>query len=95
MDNLQCFAPVELYFLDREKMTKSRFAIVDNMPGLLDVLQLVLDSCTTGLADVAGLDTLTGRMFRVDTLAARHGMRKRTFDERMEGKRVYSLEVIK
>ena len=95
MNTVVCFAPVELYFANMEKKTLSRFAIVDNMPDLLDILQLVLDGCTTGLDDVIGLDTLSGRYFKTAPLAARHGMRKRTFDEKLSDVKTYSLEVIK
>jgi len=94
MNTIICFAPIELYYVNREKEVLYRFAIVDNLPGLLDILQLVLDGCTTGLDDVVGLDTLSGKYFKVAPLAARHGMRKRTFYEKLDNIKTYSLEVI-
>ena len=63
---------LELYFIDRKSKTLQRFAIVDNMPGLLDILQIVLDSRIGGLEDVTAHDIVTGNYYRRDCCPLRH-----------------------
>ena len=84
---------LELYFIDRERKKLFRFAIVDNMPGLLDILQIVLDSRTGSLEDVTARDIVTGNYYKPAAIAARYGMRKRTFDEKLADVKTYDLEV--
>ena len=83
---------LELYFVDRKGKTLQRFAIVDNLPGLLDILQIVLDSCTGGLSDVTARDIVTGKYYSPAKIAAHFGMRKRSFDEKLANVKTYTLE---
>lgn len=84
---------LELYFVDNVKKTLSRFAKTDNLPGLLDILQLVLDGCVSGLDDVAILDPLRpGKYANAARVAAFYGLRKRTFDEKLKNIVTYKLE---
>jgi len=90
---IKTFLPVELYLKDDVKKTLSRFAITDNLPGLLDILQLVLDTCTTGLADVVILDpSRPGKAASGAKIAAHYGMRKRSFDERLDKVRTWTIK---
>ena len=82
---------LELYFIDHKQRTLSRFAIIDNLPALLDILQLVMDSCTCGLANVTARDPETGNHYSPAAITARYGMRKRSFLERMNNVKTYSL----
>lgn len=84
---------LELYFIDRKGKTLQRFAIVDNVPGLLDILQLLIDSRNGGLTDVTARDIVTGNYYNVGAIAAHYGMRKRTFDEKLADVKTYNLEV--
>lgn len=69
----------------------SRFAIVDNLPGLLDLLQIVLDTCNSGLDNVVILDPLRpGKAASAAAIAAYYGMRKRSFNEKLENVRTWS-----
>ena len=87
------FAPVELFFKDDIKKTLSRFAIVDNLPDLLDLLQIVLDSCVSGLDNVVILDPLRpGKAASAAAIAAHYGMRKRSFSEKLDNVRTWSVE---
>ena len=87
------FAPVELYLKDDSKKTLSRFAITDNLSGLLDLLQIVLDSCVSGLDDVVILDPLRpGKAASGAKIAAHYGMRKRSFYEKLDNVRTWSVE---
>ena len=83
---------LELYFIDRKGKTLQRFAIMDNMPGLLDILQIVLDSRKGGLVDVTARDIVTGNYYNTDAIAAHYGMRKRSFDEKLKNIKTYTLE---
>lgn len=86
------FCPVELYFADNEKKTLSRFAITDNLPGLLDILQLVLDGCMSGLDDVVILDPLRpGKAANAARIAAHYGLRKRSFDEKLNNVQTWTI----
>ncbi len=90
---IKTFLPVELYLKDDAKKTLSRFAIVDNLPGLLDILQLVLDTCTTGLDDVVILDpSRPGKAASGAKIAAHYGMRKRSFAEKLDNIQTWSVE---
>lgn len=90
---IKTFLPVELYLKDDVKKTLSRFAITDNMPGLLDILQIVLDTCTTGLDNVVILDPLRpGKAASAAAIAAHYGMRKRSFSEKLDNVRTWSVE---
>lgn len=89
---IKTFLPVELYLKDDVKKTLSRFAIVDNLPGLLDILQLVLDTCTTGLDDVVILDPARpGKAASGAKIAAHYGMRKRSFAEKLDNVRTWTI----
>lgn len=88
---IKTFLPVELYLKDDVKKTLSRFAITDNLPGLLDILQIVLDTCTTGLDNVVILDPLRpGKAASAAAIAAHYGMRKRSFAEKLDNVRTWS-----
>lgn len=85
---------VGLYFRDNDKKTLSRFALADNLPGMLDILQIVLDTCVNALADVVILDPLRPDKYAEAALVAAHyNMRKRNFNERMNNTKTYNLEV--
>lgn len=85
------FLPVELYFVDHDKKTLSRFAITDNLPGLLDILQLVCD-CMSGLDNVVILDPARpGKIASAAKIAAHYGLRKRTFDEKLNDVRTWTI----
>lgn len=87
------FAPVELFFKDDAKKTLSRFAITDNLPGLLDILQIVLDTCTTGLDNVVILDPLRpSKAASAAAIAAHYDMRKRSFSEKLDNVQTWSVE---
>ena len=84
---------LELYFVDNVKKTLSRFAKTDNLPGLLDILQLVLDGCVSGLDDVVILDPLRpGKYANAARVGAYYGLRKRTPDERLRNVKTYNTE---
>ena len=86
------FRPVELYFKNDAKKTLSRFAIVDNLPGMLDLLQIVLDSSVSGLSDVVGLDpAVPGKYINCARLADHYGLRKRNFYERIKNVKTYQI----
>ena len=69
---------LELYFIDHEKKALYRFGKADNLPGLLDILQLVLDSCTSGLDDVIIIDPARpGKVASAARVAVHYGMRRR------------------
>ena len=86
------FRPVFLCFVDNKKRTLSRFAVVDNLPDMLDIFQLILDTCVDGLDSVTGLDdSRPGKMLNASRVAARYGLRRRSFDERLENVRTYTL----
>lgn len=90
---VKTFLPVELYLKDDAKKTLSRFAIVDNLPGLLDILQLVLDTCTTGLDDVVILDpSRPGKAASGAAIAAHYSMRKRSFAEKLDNVRTWTID---
>ena len=83
---------IGLYFRDNEKKALYRFAIVDNLPALLDVAQLVMDTRDNALADVIALDPARPGMFAdVARIAAHYGMRKRTFSEKLENVKTYTI----
>ena len=82
---------MELYFIDHKKRTLSRFAIIGNLPALLDILQLLIDSCTSGLENVTARDPETGNHYSPAAITARYGMRKRSFMERMNNVKTYNL----
>lgn len=83
---------VGLFFRDREKLALYRFALADSLPGMLDILQMVLDTCTAGLADTVILDPLRpGKYAEASAVAAHYGMRKRSFDERMTNTKTYTI----
>ena len=85
---------LELYFIDHEKKALYRFGKADNMPGLLDIMQIVLDSCTSGLDDVVILDPLRpGKAASAARVAAHYGLRRRSFDEKLRDVKTYNLEV--
>lgn len=87
---------LELYFVDKVKKTLSRFAKTDNLPGLLDILQLVLDSCISGLDDVVILDPLRpGKYASAARVAAFYGLRKRTPNERLRDVKTYNAEAVR
>jgi hypothetical protein len=86
------FLPVELYFIDHAGKTLQRFAITDNLPGLLDILQLVLDGSKNGLDDVAILDPARpGMIGNAARIAAHYGLRKRSFDEKLDNIRTWTI----
>lgn len=90
---VKAFLPVELYFVDNVKKTLSRFAITDNLPGLLDILQLVIDSHTSGLEDVVILDPARpGKVASAARIGEYYGLRKRSFDEKLDNVKTYNLE---
>ena len=82
---------LELYLVNHEKKTLSRFAIVDNMPGLLDILQILADTRDNGLENVIGRDPENGNCYNVAAIAAHYGMRRRSFDERLQNVKTYTL----
>lgn len=85
---------LELYFVDHEKKALYRFGKADNLPGLLDIMQLVLDSSTHGLDGVVILDPLRpGKAASAARVAAHYGMRKRSFAEKLANVTTYNLEV--
>lgn len=85
---------LELYFVNNEKRTMSRFAKADYLAGLLDILQLVLDSSVNGLDDVVIIDQARpGKVASAARVAAYYGLRRRTFDEKLNDVKTYSLEV--
>lgn len=86
------FLPVELYLIDRAGKTLQRFAITDNLPGLLDILQIVIDSSINGLEDVAILDPARpGMIGNAARIAAHYGLRKRSFDEKLNNVRTWTI----
>lgn len=87
----QFFAPLELYFINYDKKEMYRFAITDNLFGLLDLLQYVADSSTSGLESVAIRCTVRKRSFVAAKLAEHYNIRKRSFDERMKNIRTWTL----
>ena len=90
---VKAFLPVELYLKNDVKKTLSRFAIVDNLPGLLDILQLVLDTCNSGLDDVVILDpSRPGKAASAAAIAAHYGMRKRSFAEKLDNVRTWTID---
>ena len=90
---IKTFLPVELYLKDDARKTLSRFAIVDNLPDMLDLLQIVLDSCVSGLDNVVILDPLRpGKAASAAASAAHYGMRKRSFSEKLDNVRTWSVE---
>lgn len=87
---------LELYFVDHIGKTLQRFAKTDYLEGLLDLLQIVLDTSKNGLDDVVILDPLRpGKAASAARVAAYYGMRKRTFYERLENVTTYNPGVIK
>lgn len=85
---------LELYFIDNEKKTLSRFAKTDYLAGLLDILQIVLDSSINGLDDVAIIDPARPGMYAsAARVSARYGLRRRSFDEKLRDVKTYDLEV--
>lgn len=89
---VKTFLPVELYLKNDVEKTLSRFAIVDNLSGLLDILQLVLDTCTTGLDNVVILDpSRPGKAASAAAIAAHYGMRKRSFSEKLDNVRTWTI----
>ena len=83
---------LELYFISHEKKTLYRFGKADYLPGLLDILQLVLDGCTSGLDDVVIMDPARpGKVASAARVAAHYGMRRRSFDEKMNNVTTYNL----
>ena len=91
--NNPVFPTLVLYFIDFQKKTLSRFGVVDNLPGLLDIFQILLDSCTTGLSEVTAHDVANDRYLNAAKIAEYYGMRKRTFDEKLSDVKTYNLEV--
>lgn len=84
---------LELYFMDRENKKLFRFGKTDYLEGLLDILQIVVDSCSGGLADVVILDPgRSGKMASAARVADCYGLRKRTFDEKIRNVKTYKLE---
>lgn len=93
MERAKITEGLELYFIDRKGKTLQRFAIVDNLPGLLDILQLLIDSRIGGLEDVTARDIVTGNYYSPGKIAAHYGMRKRSFAEKLDNVKTYNLEV--
>ena len=86
------FAPVELYFINRAARTLSRFAITDNLPGLLEILQIVADTRDAALDDVAILDPLRpGKIGSAARIGAHYGIRKRTFSEKLDNVQTWTI----
>lgn len=86
------FLPVELYFANHDKKTLSRFAITDNLPGLLDILQLVIDGFTGGLDNVVILDPARpGKAASASRIANFYGLRRRSFDEKLKNIRTWTI----
>ena len=86
---------LELYFVDHGKRTLSRFAKTDYLAGLLDILQLVLDSRTSGLDNVVIMDPARpGRAASAARIATHYGMRRRSFDEKLANVKTYDQEAV-
>lgn len=91
-NSVTVFAPIELYFIDHSARTMSRFAITDNLPGLLEILQLVIDSCSSGLENVVFLDPLRpGMVGSAARVGAHYGIRKRTFAEELDNVQTWTI----
>lgn len=89
---VKIFLPVELCFIDHVGKTLQKFAITDNLPGLLDILQIVIDSSKNGLEDVAILDPARpGMIGNAARIAAHYGLRKRSFDEKLDNIRTWTI----
>lgn len=89
------FLPIELYFVDNAKKTLSRFAITDNLSGLLDILQIILDSCENGLKNVVILDPARpGKVASAAQIGEYYGLRKRSFDEKINNIKTYNAEAL-
>ena len=85
---------LELYFIDHGKKALYRFGKADNLPGLLDILQIVLDSCTSGLDCVVIINPARpGKVASAARVSAHYGMRRRSFDEKLANVKTYNLEV--
>ena len=65
----------------------------NTVKGVVDFIQYVLDSCNSPESYVA-LDIDNGKSMTLVAMAERLGMRKRTFEERMEGKGTYDMAKI-
>ena len=86
------FLPVELYFANHDKKTLSRFAITDNLPGLLDILQLVIDSFSCSMDDVIILDPARpGKVASAARIVDFYGLRRRSFDEKLNNIRTWTI----
>lgn len=84
---------VGLYIRSEEQKALFRFAITDNLPGLLDILQYCIDSMTDGLANIVIIDPLLpGKYAEGSAVGAHYGIRKRTFQEKLDDIKTYTIK---
>lgn len=81
---------IEIYLLNRKKHTAGRIGIADHDEGVMEILQYLIDGI--GNLDDVGLYSPDRDMwFDVAKVAAATGIRKRTFDERLENIQTWKL----
>ena len=83
---------IEIYLLDRSKHTASRIGVADYDDGVMEILQYLIDGI--GNLDNVGLYAPDhDRWFSTEKVARLTGIRKRTFEERIENVPTWTLPV--
>ena len=83
---------IEIYLLDRSKHTAGRIGVADYDEGVMEILQYLIDGIGN-LDDVGLYSPDTDRWFSTAKVAQVTGIRKRTFDERLDNVPTWRLPV--
>lgn len=83
---------IEIYLLDHSKRTASRIGVSDHDEGMMEILQYLIDGM--GNLDSVGLYAPDNdRWYSTAKVAKVTGIRKRTFDERLDNVPTWRLPV--
>ena len=83
---------IEIYLLDRSKHTAGRIGVADYDEGVMEILQYLIDGMGN-LDDVGLYSPDNDRWFNTAKVAQVTGIRKRTFDERLNNVPTWRLPV--
>ena len=82
---------LEIYLVDHEKEQLFRVGYTDNIPGLLGILQMMIDGITDFDNRVVVKNTETGHLLNLDRIQKETGLRKRTFQEKLDDVKTWKL----
>ena len=85
---------IEIYLLDHEKKTASRIGIADNDPGVLEILQYLIDGMDS-LDNVGLYSPEKNQLFNVAKVVEVTGLRKRNLDERLRNVPTWTIPDLK